>query len=676
MKNSSWLIHCGRYMLFLAFLTFFMGGGPHLVSQNGEALTIEIRRLFQAGDMEMVRENWYGAVEYFLEVLQKNPNHGDSMARLAECYYQLREFDESLTWVRRARLLDRGNLSLANLEALCLIALGKLDDASVLITQVLQQEPYNREALFTAAELELARGRPGEALKTYQEMTRRFPDDKRALLSLSLVLGSLGDMERARSYIQRALSLYGDDYRVFYYGAYLDAQAGALEEAARKLDRALILQPSFVPARSLLGIVHYRRGRYEEASRLADQIIGSQRNEVSAWYLKGLSYARMGKTTEARNILQQALKIDGEDEILRIALENLVIQTTSVESPERSGLARWHFDRARQFQSRHLSEEALFEYRRGLRINPYGVERKELAELWRIQGYPQRYLDELRFLQEIGRADRVVQDAIEAYDSLLADTLSRRRGVDTLSIATHRYWNVAVFSVAAQSSVLHVDAGRVVAEYVQDLFTHEGNVRALPLPIEQASFSTAFRTAREGGADYFIILGSTENSRDIRIQADLYVARTGSRVASFSSYKVGNDRVRNAARSIMEQLRRSLPFRARLIQRVAGEGLIDRGKPDGVAVGTSYTIIKKNAPMVQSEGIGLVYSPSDVVGTIKITEVDDYCAFGTLTREGFFDRISVGDEVLLVEGEKAPSNASQTTVPVDPELRELLQRLR
>lgn len=80
--------------------------------------------------------------------------------------------------------------------------------------------------------------------------------------------------------------------------------------------------------------------------------------------------------------------------------------------------------------------------------------------------------------------------------------------------------------------------------------------------------------------------------------------------------------------------------------------------------------------MVQSEGIGLVYSPSDVVGTIKITEVDDYCALGTLTRQGFFDRISVGDEVLLVEGENAPSNASQTTAPVDPELRELLQRLR
>ncbi|MCX7656263.1 MAG: tetratricopeptide repeat protein [Treponemataceae bacterium] len=661
---------------FLVFFALFVIQGTHLVSQNSDALTLEIRRLFQAGDMEMIRENWYGAVEYFLEVLQKNPNHGDSMARLAECYYQLREFDQALAWVRRARVLDRGNLSLANLEALCLIALGKLDDASLLITQVLQREPYNREALFTSAELELARGRPGEALKKYQETARRFPDDKRALLSLSLVLGSLGDSETARLYIQRALNLYGDDYRVFYYGAYLDSQAGALEEAAKKLERALILQPSFVPARSLLGIVQYRRGRYEEAARLADQIIGSQRNEVSAWYLKGLSYARLGRSTEARNILQQAVKIDGENEILRIALENLVIQTTAVESPERTSLARWHFDRARQFQSRHLSEEALFEYRRGLRINPYGVERKELAELWRIQGYPQRYVDELRFLQEIGRADRVVQDAVEAYDSLLADTLSRRRGVDTLSIATNRYWNVAVFSVATQSSVLHVDAGRVVAEYVQDLFTHEGNVQALSLPIEQTSFSGAFRTAREGGADYFIILGVTENSRDVRIQADLYVARTGSRAVSFSAYKVGNDRLRNAARSIMEQLRRSLPFRARLIQRVAGEGLIDRGKAEGVQVGTSYRIIKKNALMVQSEGIGLVYSPSDVVGTIKITEVDDYCALGTLARQGFFDRISVGDEVLFVEEGPSPSGASQTTAPIDPELRDLLQRLR
>ncbi|WP_304221851.1 tetratricopeptide repeat protein [Gracilinema caldarium] len=629
---------------------------------------------FQKGQTAMVQEDWYSAAEAFLEALKINQSHAESVAALAECYYQLREYDQALSWVRKARTLNRGSMNLANLEALILIAMGQLETASSVLSEILAREPYNRDALFAAAELELARGKVGEAVKKYREAVARYPDDRRALVSLALVQGSLGDYDAARLNITRAVSLHSDDYRVHYYAAYLDALAGKLESAAASLDIALTLKPNFLAAHSLLASVRYRANRFDEAARIADQIIAANRNDVSAWYIKGMSFIRLGRFAEARQILSVALSIDSEDEFIRAALEDTVLKSTALESSERSVWASWHFNRARSFQSNNLLQEALFEYRRGLRIHPYAPERQEYAELLRIQGYPGRQLEELKFLQDIGRSNRVINDTVEAYNSLLYDTLPRIWQVNPYTLQ-NRHWKVAVFSVGSQSGMKHVDAGAVAAAYFQDLLSHDGNIAVMSLEIRQPSFSSAFRTAREAGADYFLILSVKEQDRDLSIQADMYVGRTGSSAASFSVYKVGQDRLRNGSRQIVSQLQAALPFRALILQRKANLVLIDKGKADGVAKSNTYQIIRKGSSVVRNEGVGLVYSPKDVIGTLVIDEVDELVSQGTATRAGFYDEITKGDEVIAIP-EKGPSQSVPQDVSIDPELRYLLRTLR
>jgi len=629
---------------------------------------------YAQGQTAMVQEDWYGAAEAFLEVLKINPSHAEATASLAECYYQLREYDQALSWVRKGRTLSRSSMALANLEALILIAMGQLDAASSVLAEILAREPYNKDALFAAAELELASGKVGEAVKKYREAVSRYPDDRQALISLALVLGSIGDYDTARSYVAKAVTLHSDDYRVHYYSAYLDALAGKLDSAASSLDIALTLKPTFQAARSLLAVVRYRSNRFDEASRLADQIIASNRNDVSAWYIKGMALIRLGRLAEARQILAMALTIDGEDEFVRTALEDVVLRSTAVESAERAVWASWHFKKARAFLNNNLSQEALFEYRRGLRLNPYGAERQEYAALLGIEGYPGRQLEELKFLQDIGRSDRSINDTVEAYNSLLYDALPRIWQVNPYTIQ-NRHWKLAVFSVGAQSGMKHVDAGAVAASYIQDIFSHEGNILTLPLEIRQASFSTAYRTAREAGADYFLVISVKEQDRDLSLQAEMYVGRTGSRAAVFSVYKVGQDRLRNGSRQIVSQVQNSLPFRAVILQRKASLVLIDKGKADGVAKSNTYQIIRKGSVTVKNEGLGLTYTPQDIIGTLVIDEVDELVAQGTASRAGFYDEITSGDEVIALpakdENPIFPKNET-----IDPELRSLLRSLR
>ena len=669
-RNSGANFNSARLVIFM-FLIFFMSLNLAAQSQSSPALYYERGRSF------MAQEDWYSAVESYLECLRFNPAHAEATAALAECYYELAEFDEALNWVRKARLLARSNLSIANLEVFILIALGNLDAAHILVSDILTREPYNKEALFAAGELDIARNRPSEALLRYREAVRRFPDDRRLLISLALVSLSLGDNETSLHYINNALAQHPDDYRVYYYAAYIYAQNDRLTEAINYADRSLYYKPDHGLSQSLMATLRYRNSQYEEAIRLTDILITQDAElrsgqNMSAWYLKGLSLIRLGRANDAITVLVNALFINEDDEFIRAILEDTIISSTSLEDPRRVRLASWHFTKARSYRSRNLIDQALFEYRRGLRIYPFAPDRREYADLLRLSGYPARYLEELLFLQEQGISDRIMSDSVEAYSSLLSSALFRLWQVNPIELA-ERHWKIAVFSLAGQSSYRHADAGITAASLIRDLLTHDRNIAPMNLPMRQATFSQSFRQAREAGADYFLLVSVTENERDISIKGELFVGRTGAPAGTLYTYRTGADRLRGAAKGITEQLSVSLPLRGRLLIRRQGQALINKGRADGIQTSAVFDVVKKGRPQTASEGIALIYNPDELVGTLTIDNVDEEIAAGTLTRNGFFDLIEQGDEIIL---QNKGNNKPVIESSANPELRALLRTLR
>jgi len=656
-----------KSIIFLLCILTFLSVNAEAQTQGTAAAYYERGRNF------MAEENWYSAVEAFLECTRLNSAHAEGTAALAECYYELAEFDEALNWVRKAKQLARTNMTVANLEVFTLIALGQLDTASTLVTGILAKEPYNREALFAAGELDIARNRPSQAMIRYRDAVRRYPDDRRLLISLALVTLSLGDADTAVTYINNALTQHSDDYRVYYYAAYIYSKNGKLADAIRYAERALYFKPGHGATQSLMAVLRYRNSQYEESVRLCDISIANNRQDMNAWYLKGLCLIRMGRPLDAITTLSNAIAINEEDEFIRAILEETLLTSTTLEDSRRTRWATWHFNKAKGYRSRNLIDQALFEYRRGLRLNPFAVERREYAELLRMQGYPARYLEELRFLQDQGVADRSLNDAVEAYSSLLSNALFKQWQVNPVDLA-ERHWKVAVFSLAGQSSFLHADAGSVAAGVVRELLVHDRNITPLNLDLRQAVFSQAFRQAREGGADYFMLVSVTENERDISVKAELFVGRTGSPAGTFYAYRTGTDRLRGASRGIVDQLSASMPLRGRLLIRKQGQALINKGRADGVKKDAVYDIVKKGRPQTANEGTALVYSEDELVGKLTITNADEEIAIGTVERNGFFDRIEPGDEVILqqTQGTARPSAESAA----NPELRALLRTLR
>jgi hypothetical protein len=402
-----------------------------------------------------------------------------------------------------------------------------------------------------------------------------------------------------------------------------------------------------------------------------------------------MALTRALRPEDARVTLERAISIAPNDEFIRAAFENLLISGTPLEDPSRARWARYHFERAAGLAKRYLNDEALFEYRRALRINPYADERMDYAQILKAQGYVELYLEELRFVQELGKGSRAINDAVETYNALLATSLPRVWDIKTEELKRH--WNVAVFSLVSQSAYYHTDAAAVASSYIKDILAHDRNINIMNLETRENSFATAFRRAREAQtsdgarADYFMIVSIFESENDITIKGELYVTRTGAKAAVFSRSRTGQDKLRNACINVAGQLSSAMPFRAAIIRRSADRALIDKGKIDGMenalSGGAVFNVIKKGKLGIKGEGIGWEYSPSDLTGSFAVTQVDEEVSAGILTRQGYFDLIAVGDEIITETktDEKTGDGAKAETaenITFDPELRALLMQLR
>jgi tetratricopeptide (TPR) repeat protein len=622
----------------------------------------------RAGDKRFA-EDWYGAVEDYLQAVRINPSYSDALVGLAECYYELDEYDEALVYAKKASPFRKGDSALRNLEGFIRIGLADLPGAKALFTAVAAERPNDLDARFGLALLDLAAGKKTEARTRLEDSLRLSPQNGRALLSLALIAEDQGRPGDAASLIERALRFHGQEPRVQYTAARLARSSGDLPKAIACARNAIDMSPSYAEARRLLGALLFESGSYADAISLMQEGVARNRKDSSAWYTLGLVQAAAGKASDALYSYRQAVGLREDDEVARLALEELVMDTSPLESSARSSYAVWHFDRAGELEDRSFFDQAILEYRRGLEIDPNNKDgRVRYAELLRKRGLPARQLSELKFLADIGKADTPVNDAIETYDSLLQDSVSRTWGVDQYNLEKRPY-RIALFYIAKGDEGAHAGGRNILLRYLKDLLLVSSRLRVLDLPAGLASSTEAFRKAREAEADYYLVLSIDETERDLRYSGELRVARTGSLATSFNSYRTGNERVKEATQRLATLLETSLQPEGSLLKRKDELGIVDLGSQDGIKVGDSLVVVKKASLEVAPDGLGPAYAPDAVVGSFTVTALDEELCEGRLKSSGFYDTINAGDSVVMAlavpppKGQ-GPKAATPATTPL------------
>lgn len=656
-----------------------------VLSAQGRGTGRTAIELFADGQELQAHKQWFDAMDLYQEALSMNPQYGDAWYNMALCSYALGSYDLCVQYADNAAKYERNLSDIQNLKGMAMISLGKIDEAKNVFTAVLKKYPNNIDARFGLAELDLLDGRISVAEGRYLDALKRDSQNRKALLSLALVSSEMGKNEAAEQYVKQALSYYSGEAEVHYMASYLAAKNGDYKVAEQRARSAVQINGDLDKAYSLLAQILFAQKRYDEVIDICDFRIGRKRDCVGAWYLKGLSQQKLERYYDAIDTYQTGLSINPQDEVMRNALELLVGQVLTVEDPRRNSWAEYHSKKAAEFGRNFDGISERYEYQRALSVAPLNASiRQSFADMLERDGLYELYLQQLKFIKENAEVldnGPVLQrdenspsrkrsreqikndDAIENYESIMRNNISARWKIDPFYLDKTR-WNIGIYYTKKPVQLFHADLEEISALAARTAFS---GVPSTAVDVETdpvASYGEAFRLARTQGRDYFVIMTAEETERTYSIDATIYSARTGTKTSEIHVYRTGNDCMAKSLQRFRAGVLDILPIRGKVLQNVQGTLLLDLGKNDGISVDAEFNIIRKGGIETNDEGPGIKYNKKDLLGTVKVTACDEEISEGKYRKNGFYDTLNVGDEIILVknkDGDKKDKDGNAAT---------------
>ena len=646
----------------LSLIFAFVAGG---LSPLFAADSKNVLKLYNEAVELQNEENWYTASQYFIEVVNSNPAFSDAWFRLADCSYHLGEFDLAFQYLESAEKYEKDKSEIKNLKGMILLALGRTDEARQIFNEVLKKYPNDIDAHFGLAEIELYDGKFSGAENQYTEALKRQNSNRKALLSLALVCAETKRYSQSEKYLRQAMQYYSGEPEVHYLAAIIYTMKGDYKDAEKHARIAVEIRGGYEQAYELLAQIVYLQHRYSEVIDLCDFIISRNRNASSAWYLKGTAQAKLGNTEDAISTWDTGLSVNPQDELMRMMLELTAKNELDFDDVRRKQWASYHLNNARQYDSRYDKAGSTYEYQRALMLDPSNATaRLAYADILELNGMHELYLSQLKFVKENADSELStgLKDTIEAYDSLLNNTLAKRWKVDAFYLDKIR-WNIAVFYTENTSTFNHADSDRLTALACGDVFSGVAitSVKTQVTPV--SGYGEAFKNARDNNFDYFVMVSLSEGEDDVSLSATMYSGRTGTETFSEKYYATGNNRFSTVLRRFRNSVLEKLTVRGKILQRNGKTVLIDLGRSENIIKDAEFKIIRKGAVKTADSGSGLFFRDDDVVGMLVVTEAGEEVSEATITSHGFYDRINEGDELVLVSMPAQNTEAGMDTVP-------------
>ena len=610
-------------------------------------------------------ENWYDASQYYLEVVKENPAYSDAWFRLSNCCYRLGEYDLAFQYLENAERYEKSNASIQNMKGMILLSLGRIEDARQIFNEVLKKYPNDIDAHFGLAEIELYEGKYSGAELQYSEALKRQSANRKALLSLALLCAEQKRYAQSEKYLRQAMQYYSGESEVHYLAAVIYNMKGDFASAEKHERIAVEIKGDYEPAYELLANTLYSQKRYSEVIDLCDYLILKNRKNQSAWYLKGLAQEKLGLTSDSIATWAAGLQALPQDELMRMMLELNVRNSLPFDDSRRAQWAAYHIENARQYDTRFDKAGSTYEYQRALILDPSNLEaRLAYANILELNGMHELYLSQLNFIKANSESEisTKLSDTIEAYSSLLQTTLAKKWKVDAFYLDKIR-WNIAVFYTEEASLMNHAEANRLTALAAGDIFSGVAitSVKTQVTPV--SGYGEAFKNARANGFDYFVIISMNEGSDDVTLSSVMYSGRTGSEVSRDRFYATGNNRFSTVLRRFRNSVLEKLTVRGKIINRNGKLVLIDLGRSENIVKEAEFKIIKKGCLKTADSGNGLYYKDEDVLGILTVTEPGEEVSEAEITNHGFYDKINVDDEIVLIHQPDQNSAAGMDTVP-------------
>lgn len=602
------------------------------------------------GSQALDAQDYYQAIESYRSALRLNDKYAEALLGLARAYFFTGEYEETLDQLNN---YDRYAKSIEAqiLRGRALAALARKNEAQQILTAVLAVEPNNLDAQFGMAEVQLLNGHYNEAIRDFERLLARVPDNRRALLSLLVLYDEVNRVQDAETTLKKVLYYNPQNPLVLYMAGEHYYHHGDWEKALQNYNLVVLLQKNFPSVNFRRADVLLNLGRYSESAAILETLLKTDsRHNVNVWAMLAEVFVLQGEKDNASFSYSEALRLDPNNEIIRLSVEDFIRKSFPETSPVRNEYALVRFERGKKFQDSFLYEQAQREYRIALLLAPDNIEiRYNYARLQKLMGFHFGYVNQLSIIKASGRATQAVLDELE---------MEEYRPVTSVA----RDWKAAYGQLGGTIKVViatlpgqdKVPFG--ATEHLQSAFSNylDRYTRLEVVDIgEVANISDAWREARKLDSNFFTVLTYVDGERDFYSGYELYLTSTSALVGKYSLTRVSASRVDSIFDSLSAQLNQLIPMKATMVQRREYLGLISLGKIHGIKPGDEFIIIRSQKSRFSNKIPYYEYKSSDNLGRFKVTRVDEFVSEGQIVPKTRPDTVAREDELFLIKDIRA-----------------------
>ncbi|MHC4181839.1 MAG: tetratricopeptide repeat protein [Planctomycetota bacterium] len=224
-----------------------------------------IKDLFQKGYKYHQSGNLAAAATFYLKVLDKQPEHTDTIFLTGTLYLQQGNFNAAAVFLNKALELKPDYAKAHNNLGTVFKEEGKFDDAVASYRRAIELEPDYAEAHNNLGAAFQAQGKLSEALSCYQKTLELKPDYAKVHYNLGALLQEQGKYNEAVASYNRSIEITPNHAETYYnLGIILHIQ-NKHDEAISSYQKALKLKPDFVEAHINIGNMFKDQGKFNEA---------------------------------------------------------------------------------------------------------------------------------------------------------------------------------------------------------------------------------------------------------------------------------------------------------------------------------------------------------------------------------------------------------------------------
>jgi glycosyltransferase involved in cell wall biosynthesis/Tfp pilus assembly protein PilF/ubiquinone/menaquinone biosynthesis C-methylase UbiE/pyruvate-formate lyase-activating enzyme/dTDP-glucose pyrophosphorylase len=285
---------------------------------------IEAQRNF--GEVLLALEDYDVGVQTFMAILKNHPDDVPTLVRVAQLYIEVGQTSKAAPYLEKARQLEPNNSRVLELIEI----MSKEGNIEMNSLQIESQEDQQvkKESRLENATYQFTEGNIEQANLLFSEVLLEDPQSEDALFGLALCARQQQDNESALKYLNRLIKINPNCADAYNLSGMISFEAGDFESSKMLFIAAIEKDHKFTEAQRNYGEVLLALEDYENGIKTFTAILEKHPEDVSSLLRMAQLYAEVGKNSEARQYAAKVLEYDSENSLAKEICNGLPLKDT------------------------------------------------------------------------------------------------------------------------------------------------------------------------------------------------------------------------------------------------------------------------------------------------------------------------------------------------------------